>query len=54
MTREEYIVAKKQLVSIVRKYWEKPAIKKTKIPEILAKNELVGMYQCFLMYQEII
>ena len=47
VTREEYETAKKQLVSIIRKYWENPAIKKTRIPEILAKNELAGMYQRF-------
>ncbi len=47
VTKEEYETAKKQLVSIIRKYWENPAIKKTRIPEILAKNELAGMYQRF-------
>ena len=47
VTREEYETAKKQLISILRKYWENSAIKKTKIPIILAKNELAGMYQRF-------
>jgi len=47
VTREEYETAKKQLASIIKKYWKNPAIKKTRIPEILAKNELAEMYQRF-------
>ncbi len=47
ITRKEYETAKKQLVSIIRKYWDNSAVKKTKIPEILAKNELAGIYQRF-------
>lgn len=47
VTRVEYGIAKKQLISIIRRYWENLAIKKIRIPELLAKNELAGMYQRF-------
>jgi len=47
VTREEYEAAKKQLLTIVRKYWDNPAVKRTKIAEILAQNELKEMYNRF-------
>ncbi len=47
VTREELEAAKKQLLAIVKRYWDNPAIRKTKIAKILAENELRGMYQRF-------
>jgi len=47
VTIDELNIAKKQLVSIVMKYWRDPAIKKKKIHEKLAENELYGLYQRF-------
>lgn len=47
VSQEEYVSAKKQLQSIVKRYWENSAIKKTRIAEVLARNELREMYQRF-------
>lgn len=47
VTKEEVEKAKEQLISIIRTYWEKPEIKKTKIMDILIKNELKEMYARF-------
>jgi DNA invertase Pin-like site-specific DNA recombinase len=44
LTREELEVAKKQLRAIILKYWNRPEIKRRRIGEILAKNELREMY----------
>jgi len=44
VTKEEYQVAKKQLIGIISKYWNCQSIKKTKIYSILANNELREMY----------
>ena len=44
LTKEELESAKKQLVKIVKKYWNNPAVKKTKIGELLKQNELREMY----------
>jgi len=44
LTRKELESAKRQLKAIVKKYWDDPVIKKTKIAEVLAKNELREMY----------
>ncbi|MGQ4833846.1 MAG: recombinase family protein [Candidatus Asgardarchaeia archaeon] len=47
VTKEEVEKAKEQLISIIRAYWEKPEIKKTKIMDVLIKNELKEMYTRF-------
>ena len=47
LTKGEVETARRQLVSIVLKYWKNPAYKRTKIGEILANNELRGMYERF-------
>ena len=47
VTKEEYEAARKQLIAIVRRYWEDPSIKKTKLGELLARGELRGMYERF-------
>lgn len=44
ITQEDLNKAKKQLLAIIKKYWNNPGIKKTKIGEILAQNELREMY----------
>ncbi|ADT85233.1 recombinase family protein [Thermococcus barophilus] len=44
LTKEELESARKQLVKIVKKYWDNPAVKKTKIGELLRQNELREMY----------
>ena len=44
ITRDEYELAKKQLKRIVEKYWYDDNIKKTRIADILAKNELKELY----------
>ena len=47
VTKEECETARRQLASIVEKYWSNPAIKRTRIAEILAQNELREMYVRF-------
>ncbi len=47
VTREEYMAALKQLRNLVMKYWNDPSLKKTKISEILRRNELKGLYNRF-------
>jgi len=42
--QREYEAAKKQLVKIVERYWKDRTIKKTKIGELLSRNELREMY----------
>jgi len=44
VTREEYLAARRQLLAIVRRYWDNPAVKRTKIGELLARRELRDMY----------
>ncbi len=44
LTKKEFEIARKQLKSIVEKYWNNPAIKKRRIGEILEENELREMY----------
>ncbi len=47
VSRTEYEVAKRQLTEIVSKYWRDSALKKTRIGELLRKNELNGLYLRF-------
>lgn len=44
VSNEEYMTALKQLRGIIKKYWDDPSIKRSRIAEILAKNELREMY----------
>ena len=44
LTKDELERAKKQLVAIVKKYWNNPNYKKSRIGEILAERELREMY----------
>ena len=44
VTREELEKAKRQLIAIVKKYWNNPAYKKRHIGKILAERELREMY----------
>lgn len=45
LTMNEIELAEKQLLGIIMKYWNNPAVKKKKISELLARNELAGLYQ---------
>jgi len=47
VTREEYMAALKQLRNLVMKYWNDPSLKKTRISEVLKRNELKGLYTRF-------
>lgn len=47
LTVNEVELAKKQLLGIIMKYWSNPAVKKKMVPELLARNELAGLYQRF-------
>ena len=47
VTVEEYKTALKQLRAIVEKYWNNPAVKRTRIGELLARGELREMYLRF-------
>ena len=44
LTRNEVEMARRQLIAIVKKYWENPAIKRTRVGEILREGELREMY----------
>ena len=44
VTREEYELARRQLKRIVEKYWFDNNFKRTRIADILAKNELKELY----------
>ncbi|HEW94188.1 hypothetical protein DRN87_03590 [Candidatus Geothermarchaeota archaeon] len=47
VTKEEYYNARRQLYNIIKKYWDDPRYKKSRIIEILSNNELKGMYMRF-------
>jgi len=47
VTRGEVENARKQLVSIVSKYWHGGSVKKTRVGEVLRQRELSGMYTRF-------
>jgi len=47
LTMEEIKAAERQLKGIIMKYWSSPVIKKKMIPQLLARNELAGLYERF-------
>jgi len=47
LTMEEIKAAERQLRGIIMKYWSSPVIKKKMIPQLLARNELAGLYERF-------
>ncbi len=47
VTQEEVREAKEKLIAIIKSYWNRPEIKRTKIIDILMNNELKEMYQRF-------
>ncbi len=42
--QREYETAKKQLIKIVERYWKDKTVKKTRVGELLARNELRELY----------